>query len=194
MDNKREIIYFITGNHNKFAEIQKLFQEENLPYHLKQKNITTIELQSSNLEKVAKFKLDSVKEELNESFFVEDAGFFVDKPLNGFPGVWSKYVFRTIGNEGILKLIEDFSKSEAHFEAIIALYFKPLNKIFLFKGQVRGKVSDKISGENGFGYDPIFIPNEKSTNTFAELTTEEKNSLSHRGKAWRQLLDFLKEH
>jgi XTP/dITP diphosphohydrolase len=193
MVDKKEDIYFITGNHNKFSEIAKLFQEEKLNYRLKQIDLPTIEIQSNKLEEVAKFKLESVKDKLDNSFFIEDAGFFVDIPLKGFPGVWSKYVFNTIGNEGILRLIDDFTLTQAHFETVIALYYKPTDEIHLFKGIVKGQVSKIIRGENGFGFDPIFIPDENPTKTFAELRTLEKNSISHRGKAWRFLLDFLKK-
>jgi XTP/dITP diphosphohydrolase len=140
------------------------------------------------------FKLNSVKEKMNESFFIEDAGFFVDKPLNGFPGVYSSYVFKTIGNEGIIKLIDDFARSKAHFSAVIAFYFKPLDKIFLFEGEIEGKVSKAIRGKGGFGFDPIFIPNIISDKTFAELSTEEKNKISHRGQALKKLVAFLKEN
>jgi len=193
MVDKNEDIYFITGNHNKFSEIHKLFQEEKLNYCLEQINIPTVEIQSNKLEEVAKFKLTSVKEKLDKSYFIEDAGFFVDIPLNGFPGVWSKYVFNTIGNEGILKLIDDFTLTQAHFESVIALYYKPLDEIYLFKGMVKGQISQIIKGDKGFGFDPIFIPDEKPTKTFAEISTIEKNKISHRGKAWRKLVNFLKE-
>jgi XTP/dITP diphosphohydrolase len=194
MVDKKEDIYFITGNHNKFSEIEKLFQKEKLNYRLKQINLPTIEIQSHKLKEVAKFKLESVKDKLDHSFFIEDAGFFVDIPLKGFPGVWSKYVFNTIGNEGILKLIDDFTLTKAHFKTVIALYHKSSDKIHIFKGIVKGQVSKIIRGENGFGFDPIFIPDEKPNKTFAELSTLEKNAISHRGKAWRNLLNFLKKN
>ena len=194
MKQEEEIIYFITGNNHKFKEIKKLFQKEELSYDLKQKTAATIEIQASNIKEVALFKLNSVKTNFNNSYFVEDAGFFIDVPLKGFPGVYSNFVLNTIGNKGILKLINDYWNTAAHFEAVIALYFQPLDKIFIFEGSVEGKVSKEIKGTSGFGYDPIFIPNELPNNTFAELSTEEKNSVSHRAKAWQKLLIFLKAH
>jgi XTP/dITP diphosphohydrolase len=194
MNHEKEIIYFITGNTHKFKEITKLFQKEELDYDLKQKTTATIEIQAPSIKEVALFKLNSIKTIFNNSYFIEDAGFFIDVPLNGFPGVYSKFVLKTIGNEGILKLINDYGNSAAHFEAVIALYFQPLNKIFTFEGSVEGKVSKEIRGISGFGYDPIFIPNEFPNNTFGELTIEEKNSISHRAKAWEKMLMFLREH
>ncbi|MFX1587378.1 MAG: RdgB/HAM1 family non-canonical purine NTP pyrophosphatase [Promethearchaeota archaeon] len=194
MKEEEDIIYFITTNNHKFNEIKKLFGNEKIPYHLKQLNFETIEIQTESVRENASFKLNSAKSKVNCSCFVEDAGFFVDDPLNGFPGVYSSYVFKTIGNKGILRLINNFKQSKAHFIAIIALFFKPLNKDFIFEGRIDGRVSEKLKGSGGFGFDPIFIPNKIPNKTFAELTIEEKNTVSHRGKAWKEMIRFLKKN
>ncbi|MHA1478172.1 MAG: RdgB/HAM1 family non-canonical purine NTP pyrophosphatase [Promethearchaeota archaeon] len=194
MEKEKETIYFITGNNSKFNEIQKLFQKEDLFYELKRNTIKTTEIQASSIKEVAIFKLNSVRGKVNFSFFIEDAGFFVDKPLNGFPGVYSKYVLNTIGNKGILNLIKDYSDTKAHFEAVIALFFQPFNETLIFEGVVEGKVAKNIRGRGGFGFDPIFIPKEFPNRTFAELTTTEKNLVSHRGKAWNKMFEFLKKN
>ncbi|MGB5909849.1 MAG: RdgB/HAM1 family non-canonical purine NTP pyrophosphatase [Promethearchaeia archaeon] len=193
MKKEEDVIYFITTNNFKFNEIRKLFEYEKIPYQLKQLNLETIEIQTESIRENASFKLNSVKSIANCSCFVEDAGFFVDKPLNGFPGVYSSYVFKTIGNEGILRLINNFNQSKAHFITIIALFFKPFKKDFFFEGKVEGRISERRRGSGGFGFDPIFIPNIVQNRTFAELTTEEKNKISHRGKAWNEMIQFLKE-
>ena len=195
-NNKEEksTISFITGNKHKYQEVLKCFQKENLNYVLNQLNIKTNEIQANTLEEVALFKLNSVKNQVEGSFFIEDAGFFVDVPLNGFPGVYSSYVFKTIGNEGILKLAKSQNSSIAHFGAVIAYFHEPLDKILIFKGIVKGSISKTIRGENGFGFDPIFIPDTLENKTFAEITTAEKNALSHRGKALNQLIEFLKKN
>jgi XTP/dITP diphosphohydrolase len=194
MEKEKETIYFITGNNSKFNEIQILFQKEDLLYELKQNTIKTTEIQASNIKEVAIFKLNSVRGKINSSFFIEDAGLFVDTPLNGFPGVYSKYVLNTIGNKGILDLLRDYNDTKAHFKAVIALYFQPINEILIFEGIVEGTIAKNIRGRGGFGFDPIFIPKEFPNRTFAELTTEEKNAVSHRGKAWKKMFDFLKEN
>lgn len=194
MENKETILYFITGNSHKFREVKEIFKREDICYNLRNKNLMPIEIQAESIRDVALYKLNSLKNEMNESFFIEDAGFFVDNPLNGFPGVYSSYIFKTIGNEGVLKLINNFNQTKAHFSAVIALYFKPLEKIFLFEGKVNGKVSEKPLGKSGFGFDPIFIPDAIPDRTFAELSLEEKNSISHRGQALRLLIKLLKEN
>ena len=194
MTNDENIVYFITGNKYKFQEISEIFKSKKIKYDLKQKNIKTTEIQANSLKDVALFKLNSVKHRFNGSFFIEDAGFFVDIPLEGFPGVYSSYVLKTIGNEGILKLIDDFDASVAHFSAIIVFYFKPIDKILFFEGNTQGKISKTVVGSSGFGFDPIFLPNEIPNKTFAELTIEEKNKISHRGKAWSKFIEFLKNY
>ncbi|MFX0076535.1 MAG: XTP/dITP diphosphatase [Candidatus Hermodarchaeota archaeon] len=193
IEKRKETIYFITGNNSKFNEIKNLFQKENLNYELKQNKIKTTEIQASSIKEVALFKLNSVRGKLTHSYFIEDAGFFVDVPLNGFPGVYSNYVLNTIGNKGILDLIRDYDETKAHFETVIAFYFQPYEETYVFEGMVEGKLARSIRGRGGFGFDPIFIPAELSNRTFAELTVEEKNSVSHRGKAWKKLVEFLKE-
>ncbi|MHA1116640.1 MAG: XTP/dITP diphosphatase, partial [Candidatus Heimdallarchaeaceae archaeon] len=192
--SKEKIIYFNTNNKHKFEEVRRLFQESNVKYEVKQLNMKPIEIQAENLKDVAIFKLKSIKQDIEGSVLVEDAGFFVDKPLNGFPGVYSSYVMKTIGNEGILKLIDDFEATQAHFTAVIAFYYKPLDDIFIFEGNVHGKVSPIKKGNQGFGFDPIFLPNECPDKTFAQLSTKEKNQISHRGRALKKLIEFLKNN
>lgn len=192
MEKEENLIYFITTNNYKFNEISKMFESEKLNYVLKQLNTKTTEIQADSIKENASFKLDSVKLSVKGSCFIEDAGFFVDKPLNGFPGVYSSYVFRMIGNQGILRLIDNFELSKAHFLTVIALFFKPLGKDFFFEGRVNGKISETIKGASGFGFDPIFIPDGIQNKTFAELTTKEKNHISHRGIAWRKMIEFLR--
>ncbi len=194
MKQEENIIYFVTGNIHKFNEISVLFSKANIKYNLIQEEIKTIEIQANNIKEVASFKLNSIKGKINGSYFIEDAGFFVDIPLNGFPGVYSSYIMKTIGNKGILRLIDDFESTQAHFTSVIALYFKPYDKNFFFEGSVYGKVSETIRGSGGFGFDPIFLPDLMPSKTFAELSIEEKNKISHRGIAWTRFIKFLREN
>ncbi|MFW9940528.1 MAG: RdgB/HAM1 family non-canonical purine NTP pyrophosphatase [Candidatus Thorarchaeota archaeon] len=194
MTQNENTLSFITGNNFKFREVFEIFKKMKVKYDIIQRDIETTEIQTDSLKDVALFKLNSVKHKIEGSFFIEDAGFFVDIPLKGFPGIYSSYVLKTIGNEGIIKLINDFEGSVAHFSAVIALYFKPIDKILFFEGMIEGKVSNAIKGKGGFGFDPIFIPNIVPDKTFAELSTDEKNKISHRGQALGKLLEFLKNN
>lgn len=192
MSKDRELIYFVTGNEHKYLEVESLFKTAELSYQLKRKDLPMIEIQADTLREVAIYKLQSIQEDMNNSYLIEDAGFFVDLPLNGFPGVYSKYALHSIGNEGILRLIKDFDSTKAHFEAVIALFYKPFDKILIFEGRVEGIVSSTKKGDHGFGFDPIFIPDELPYKTFGELEISEKNRISHRAKAWDQMIKFLK--
>ncbi len=192
MNNKNQQLFFITGNSHKYNEISKIFKRENINYDLTQLDLNPIEIQANDLKEVALYKLNSIKTKVKGSFFVEDAGLFINYPLNGFPGVYSSYIFKTIGNNGILKLLTNIDNSKAHFKSIIALYFEPLEKNYIFEGKVEGIISKMIRGSQGFGYDPIFIPKNNPQKTFGEMRIEEKNNISHRSKAITKLIQFLK--
>ncbi len=194
MTQNENTLSFITGNKFKFREVFEMFRKMKVKYDLIQKDIKTTEIQAETLKNVALFKLNSVRHKIEGSFFIEDAGFFVDIPLKGFPGIYSSYVLKTIGNKGIIDLINDFDGSVAHFSAVIALYFNPIDKILFFEGMIEGKVSETIRGKGGFGFDPIFIPNIIPNKTFAELSIDQKNKISHRGQALGKLLEFLKNN
>jgi XTP/dITP diphosphohydrolase len=193
MEKKDSIIYFVTQNEHKFNEVLNIFNQEKIKLELKLCKLKTMEIQADSNREVALYKLQSIKDKIDASYFIEDAGFYVDHPLNGFPGVYSSYVFKTIGNKGIINLIDDFKGSKAHFSAIIAFYSRLKDKISLFEGKINGRVSSEIRGNKGFGFDPIFIPDERPDKTFGELTIEEKNKISHRRRALKQLISFLKE-
>ena len=183
-------IYFITGNKGKVREAQKKFS--NLDIKLVQKDLGYPEIQVEKLEDVAIYGAEHVSKKLDQPFILEDAGLFIES-LKGFPGVYSADVFYAIGCEGILKLMADIpdSKRKAVFKSVFA--YTGLNgKTQLFIGECKGKISKEKRGKNGFGYDPIFIPNE-SSKTFAEMQTDEKNQFSHRGRSLEKLIDFLKK-
>ena len=178
---------FITGNKNKVREAGERLAE--LGYEVVQDNMKPPEVQADSLEEVALFSAKWVVERSQEPFFLEDAGFFVDY-LKGFPGVYSAYVFDTIGYGGILRLMRCKTERSARFEAVIAYWDG--REFHTFKGVVKGTVSRNPRGENGFGYDPIFIP-EGEERTFAEMSASEKNAISHRGRAIEKMVRWLKK-
>ncbi len=190
-------IHFLTGNVGKFHEAEVVFQKEFPDLRLKQDTRPLLEVQSESLEEVARFKLKSfvdAQEGRVESCFTEDAGFFVTPALKGFPGAYSSYVQKTIGNTAILKLMEGVKDRHCHFSACIAFYSASTRRIRTFMGQVEGTVAFEQRGTGGFGFDPIFIPNEIPSKTFAELSAEEKSKISHRGNALTNFIAFLKQN
>jgi len=180
-------IYFITGNKGKALEAKEKLSAAGID--AVQKNLGYPELQANSLKEVACFGVEHIKKQFDQPFILEDAGLFIDA-LNGFPGVYSAYVFHTIGCKGILKLMKDTTDRKATFRSVFA-YGEPGKQTKIFNGESQGNISEKEVGSNGFGYDPIFVP-ENKTKTFAEMDTEGKNMFSHRGKSLDKLLDFFK--
>jgi len=188
-------IYFNTKNTGKFREISNIFKYYAQDFELYQISIDVMEPQEESLENVAKIKLSQILNlkdpKLHDKIvFIEDSGLFINA-LNGFPGVFSSYVHKTIRNEGILKLMENKKDRSAYFKCISVAFIPKFNKVFLFDGIVNGQIAFEIRGSNGFGYDPIFIPNEVSDKTFAELSIDQKNQISHRGKSIKKFIEFL---
>jgi XTP/dITP diphosphohydrolase len=180
-------IYFVTGNKGKFLEAKNKFSE--IGIEIIQKDIGYPEIQTDCLEEVAEYGIEYLKNRLNQPFILEDAGLFIES-LDGFPGVFSAYVFDSIGCKGILKLLENGKNRKAFFKSVYAFFDKGKKEIFI--GQSNGFISREIKGDKGFGYDPIFIPDGKEK-TFAQMSISEKNSLSHRGKALDKLIEFFKK-
>ena len=183
-------IYFVTSNPRKLSEAKKYLSP--LDIEVEQLKIPYPEIQGSNLEEVALFGINWIlnENELEGAVMIEDAGLFVHS-LSDFPGVYSKFVFSTIGCEGVLRLLEGREDRDAHFEAAVA-YCEKGGQPLMFKGRVDGEIANQPRGENGFGYDPIFVP-EGEKLTFAEMQIEEKNQLSHRARVLEKLAEFLRK-
>lgn len=176
-------ISFITSNSNKFKEMKEFFKADEL--HLNWINQSLPEVQAETLEEVVEYSLSQYK---GGEVFIEDAGIFIEA-LDGFPGVYSRYVYDTIGNKGILKLMEGLENRKTRFEAVIGYQERRRGNIKLFKGEVKGFVSLFPRGESGFGYDPIFVP-EGFKKTFGEDSIL-KSNLSHRKRAAEKLIQNL---
>ncbi len=181
-------ILFATSNKGKLLEAEKFLSP--LKIEVKQLEISYPEIQTSSLEEVASFGIEWIlkEKEIKETVMLEDAGLFIHA-LNNFPGVFSADVFKSIGLEGILRLMEDEEDRSAYFESCIA-YGKEGSEPIIFKGKADGTITHVPKGEHGFGYDPIFMPKGEDK-TFAEMPTQEKNKHSHRGKSLKKLAEFL---
>lgn len=179
-------LYFITGNKGKVAEATKKL--EPLGFRVIQKDLGYPEVQADSLEEVAQYGVEHVRERFDKPFMLEDAGVFI-QALEGFPGVYSKYVFFTIGLPGILRLLDGMQNRSAVFRSVYA-YSEPGKKPLVCTGECSGTIISECRGTNGFGYDPVFVPKDASK-TFAEMTIEEKNQYSHRAKALEMLVKVL---
>jgi XTP/dITP diphosphohydrolase len=140
-------------------------------------HIPLVEIQSDSLEEIAREKAKVAFAKVGRQVIVEDDGLFIDS-LSGFPGQYSSFVFKTIGNDGILKLLAGSTKRSAYFLSMIAFYDGRI--LSISEGRVNGRITDRIT-EGGWGYDPIFVPDGTDL-TFAELD-KSKNEYSHRKRA-----------
>ncbi len=177
-------VIFITSNESKYREARKIGEKYGVNVGWIQ--LEYLEPQGNDLREIAKLSAEMLTKKMDSPFFIEDSGLFI-KALNGFPGPYSSYVFKTIGNEGIIKLMDGIEDRTAFFMAIIAYWDG--NKIKLFEGKVEGKIANEIRGTGGFGYDPIF---EYEGRTFAEMG-DEKNEYSHRRRALESFFKWLSE-
>ena len=182
------LIFFATGNIHKFNEARKVLAEHSVAVAMLR--IEASEIQDDDIENIANVaSLDAARRSLLP-VIVEDAGLFIDA-LNGFPGPYSKYAYRTIGKEGVVKLLENCEDRRARFRSVVA-FCSPRTVPRCFHGVVEGRITERIRGSSGFGFDPIFEPTEKLGKTFGEMAVEEKNVLSHRACALRSFAEWYK--
>lgn len=145
------------------------------------------EIQAESLEITIIPGLQWCISKFDRSVMIDDSGLFVDA-LKGFPGVYSSYVFKTVGCDGILSLMRGVEDRRARFECCIG-FMAPGGEPFIAKAVAEGTISQEKMGAGGFGYDPVFIP-QGYTRSYAQIDLPEKNRISHRGKA---MGIFLKE-
>ena len=189
-------IVFATNNENKIKEIQSMLPQ----------NIEIISLESigcheeipetaDTIEGNAILKANYVTEKYGYDCFADDTGLEVDS-LNGEPGVYSaRYAGKQRSSEDnmdkLLLNLEGKTDRGAQFKTVITLNLK--GEQYLFTGIARGEITLEKNGNQGFGYDPIFRP-ENYQGTFAQLSLEIKNRISHRGKATQELIAFLNKN
>lgn len=178
------MITLITSNRHKFEEIREMFLEAGLDLEWKQMKYE--EIQADSTEEVSRDSCVKLSGMMKGDFFIEDTGLFIDV-LGGFPGVYSSYVQKTIGNTGIIRLMNGKSSS-ARFKTVVSACID--GSIHQYTGLSEGRISLVEAGEKGFGYDPIFVP-EGESRTLAEMSVNEKNSVSHRSRAVAQLIKAL---
>ncbi len=189
-------IVFATNNINKLREIRRICGDEFRILGLADIGCTEdIPETADTFEGNAELKARYVKEHYGFDCFADDSGLMVDA-LGGEPGVYSA---RYAGGEGhdseanmnlLLKKLEGVTDRRARFVTVIALIIG--NELHTFSGTVEGEILTERHGTGGFGYDPIFRPLEAEC-SFAEMAADDKNAISHRGRATAALIDFLKK-
>ena len=188
---KGKVVFFATGNVNKFNEARRVLAGYGMAVGMLR--VKTAEIQSANLREIAQTSAQDAFRRCLLPVMVEDAGLFIDA-LRGFPGPYAAYAYKTIGNKGLLKLMENVDDRKAKFQSVIVYCDNSSCLPVCFKGEAAGKITNEErrgNGKSGFGFDPIFQPSG-SEKTFAEMTLEEKNGFSHRAKAVRKFAEWYK--
>ena len=187
-------LIFATHNQNKVEEISAILPPIIEVKSLNDLNFTDQIPETSNtLRGNALIKVRTIFNKFQKDCFADDTGLEVEI-LNGAPGVHSaRFAGKNKKDEDnidkLIRELENHHNTNAQFRTIIALIYK--HEEFIFEGIIKGKIIKEIKGDNGFGYDSIFQP-EHHFLTFAQISTREKNKISHRAIALRKLIDFLK--
>lgn len=171
-------LLFASSNKHKYYEARQILA----PFGIKIKlfKFDPVEIQSESISDIARKKALDAYSKAKRPILVEDVGLFIER-LGGFPGPYSSYVYKTIGNAGVSLLAKG---SKAKFLSVVALYDG--KKVRLFEGATHGRIAKKPQGD-GWGYDPIFIPDGKKK-TYAQI--DDKNLLSHRFYALQNMATF----
>lgn len=186
-------IVFASNNQNKIKEIKNQLPSEIELVSLEDIGcFEDIPETADTIEGNAILKANYVTERYNIPCFADDTGLEIES-LNNEPGVYSaRYAGEhRDSNDNMDKVLEklmDIENRKAQFKTVIALNLN--NKQYLFTGIVKGNIGTEKVGNDGFGYDPIFTPENHSI-TFAEMDLNQKNEISHRGRAVKQLIEFL---
>ena len=188
-------LVFATHNEHKLNEVQRMLPKEITLLTLDEIGcFEDIPETSNTIEGNAIQKALYIKEKYGYDTFADDTGLEV-AALDNAPGVYSaRYAGEAKDNESNIDLLlanmKDKQERQAQFKTIFALCLG--EDLHTFEGIVRGEITHERKGEGGFGYDAVFLP-EGYANTFAQMSADQKNSISHRGRALQKLTAFLKE-
>ena len=189
-------LVFATNNLNKLKEVQEMLPNSIELLSLKDINcFDEIDETKTTLEGNAQLKADYINNNFGYNCFADDTGLEVDS-LDGKPGVYSaRFAGEPANSENnMLKLLSELEgkkNRKAQFRTAVALNIN--DEKFLFEGICKGEILTQKHGDKGFGYDPIFKP-EGYNLSFAEMSSEEKNKISHRGIAIQKLVAFLNKY
>jgi len=188
---KGRVIFFATNNVHKFNEARSILSAYGIAVGMLR--VKSLEIQNDSLSEIATASVLDAFNRCHLPLIVEDAGLFINA-LKGFPGPYAAYVYKTLGNKGLLKLMEGVKDRKATFKSAIT-YYDGNSEPVCFEGEAAGLIAEKErtgNGQSGFGFDPIFQP-VGSAKVFAEMTIEEKNGFSHRANAFRKFAEWYKK-
>jgi len=185
-------ITFVTGNKKKLEEVKQILASAGeLPFEITNCKIDLPELQGDPFE-IAKEKCRLAAKKVNGAVLTEDTSLCFNA-LNGMPGPYIKWFLENCGHDGLNKMLDGFDDRSGFAQTIVAYTAGPGHEVHVFEGRTNGKIV-KARGSLDFGWDPIFEPDEGEGKTYAEMTKEFKNSISHRGRSFGKVRTFLRDH
>ncbi len=176
-------LYFLTGNKGKFEEAKEILGD------IEQLKVDLPEIQDIDIKKVVAEKLKEGLKYHSGPMLVEDTALSLEV-LNGLPGPFIKWFQKAIKDKGVYKLAKKLGNVSAEAKVVIG-YAKNAKEIYFFEGSQKGKLVPP-KGKNGFGWDVIFVP-DGYDKTFAQMSSKEKNAISHRKKALEKLKEYLEK-
>lgn len=187
-----QTIVFATGNAHKLQEIQDIAKDTGIKFVLPPDNFNPIE-NGKTFEENSFIKAKEAAKVSGEISLADDSGLCVEA-LDGAPGIYSAR-YETTPQKRIDKLLNGLKNEKnrnAKFVCAMTLVDSEGKILFQTRGECFGKIAEKQSGQNGFGYDPVFLTKDTEyKQTMAEMTEDEKNEISHRSRALRKVLEFL---
>ena len=181
-------LLFITGNPNKLREARQILKG----FDIESKDIEIPEIQEVNEQVIVEEKIRQALKLLDSEVFVENTSLCFDA-LNGLPGPLVKWFLKSVGRRGLVDMLSAYDNKTAYAKCYVG-YGMPAKegskeKILVFEGSVKGRIVEP-TGESKFGWDPIFLP-DGYDKTFAQMTEEEKNKISHRRLALEKFKKYL---
>lgn len=177
-------LVFVTSNEGKRREAEAV-----LGFALRHRGLDLVEPQSLDLHEVVQFKAAAAYEALGVSVLVEDTGLEL-LGLGGFPGPLIKWLLASVGPEGICRMARSFGDARAVARCLTCA--TDGDETVVGEGAVLGTIATELRGSGGFGWDPVFIPDDGGGLTYGEMDDDAKNAISHRRKAFVALRDELR--
>lgn len=188
MTSARHRVVFVTGNKNKLEEVRQILDVESLNVDLVAQSIDLPELQGESTQSIAVEKCTTAAETLGCSVLTEDTSLCFEA-LNGLPGPYIKWFLKSIGLDGLNKLLVGFESTNAYALCTFAYCKGPGHQPIVFEGRTDGNIVSP-RGPTTFGWDPVFQP-ASFNQTYAEMEKSLKNTISHRYKALMKVKDFF---
>jgi len=177
-----DTLFFVTSNEGKIKEAKEI-----LGFPIEVAKLELDEIQSLQLEDIVTHKVKQAYEKIQKPVIVDDVGLYIED-WGGFPGPFIKFLIESGGNELLINMMKSALSRKVVAKAAIGFYNGTNLKTFI--GEINGTISEEPLGDNGWGWDNVFIP-EHSDKTYAQMTSEEKNQMSHRRAALEKLREFL---